>query len=242
MDLDGKVALVTGGASRVGGEISSALVKAGCHLLVHYHLSEEKAAAVVQETRETGHRAIPLQADLRQPAEVEGLFEAIEAEFGRLDILVNSAAEMQAIEFTTASISDWERTMDLNLRAPFLCIQRAAWLMEGQGGSIVNISDVGARETWTRFPLYSISKAGLEMLTRLAARALGPDVRVNAVAPGLVLRSPETPPEEWERLYHALPLRRPGSPRDVARAVIFLCQNDFITGETITVDGGRQLT
>jgi NAD(P)-dependent dehydrogenase (short-subunit alcohol dehydrogenase family) len=241
MDLNGKVALITGGARRVGRSISTALANAGCHLAIHYHQSAQEAADLVQAAREMGLRADSAQADLRQPGEIDALFAAIERKFGQLDILVNSAAEMQVQDLLAASVDEWEQAMDLNLRAPFLCVQHAARLMNAQGGNIVNVSDIGARKTWTRFPLYSISKAGLEMLTRLAARALGPSIRVNAVAPGLVLRSPETDPEQWERLYQALPLGRPGTPEDVARAVVFLCRNDFITGETITVDGGRQL-
>jgi pteridine reductase len=241
VELEGKIALVTGGASRVGRAISSALAQHGCHLVVHYHRSAQAAEEVVRMARSIGVRAIRAQADLRREEDVEALFASVDEGFDRLDILVNSAADMQAGDLRSATINDWEQTINLNLRAPFLCTQQAARRMGGRSGVIINISDVAAAKTWTRFPVYSISKAGLEMLTRLAARSLGPQIRVNAIAPGLVLRAPDTDPERWENLYRALPLGRPGSPDDVARGVIFLCQNEFITGETLFIDGGRQL-
>lgn len=241
MELEGKVALVTGGASRVGRSISTALAEHGCDLVVHYHQSAKAAEEFVRSAESMGVRAVSAPADLRQEAGVTALFAAVDAHFAGLDILVNSAADMAAGDLGTATLADWERTINLNLRAPFLCIQAAAQRMNGGAGVIINITDVAADKTWTRFPIYSVSKAGLEMLTRLAARALGPDIRVNAIAPGLILRSPDTSPERWESLYRALPLRRPGSPEDVAQGVIFLCQNEFITGETLFIDGGRQL-
>jgi pteridine reductase len=172
---------------------------------------------------------------------VKALFQAVDEQFGGLDILVNSAADMPSGDLLTAGLDDWERTMGLNLRGPFLCIQAAAQRMRGRSGVIINITDVATERAWTRFPIYSISKAGLEMLTRLAARSLAPGIRVNAIAPGLILRSPDTSQDRWEALYGALPLKRPGDPEDVARGVIFLCQNEFITGETLVIDGGRHL-
>ncbi len=241
MELDGKVALVTGGASRIGRVISAALMDHGCHLVVHYHQSREDALDLVRMAESGGVRAIAARADLRHARDVKTLFQSVDEEFGGLDILVNSAAHMTSDDLRTATLADWERTMDLNLRGPFLCIQAAAQRMQGRSGVIINITDVATEMAWTRFPIYSISKAGLEMLTRLAARALAPGIRVNAIAPGLILRSPDTGPDRWETLYGALPLKRPGGPEDVARAVVFLCQNEFITGETLLIDGGRHL-
>jgi NAD(P)-dependent dehydrogenase (short-subunit alcohol dehydrogenase family) len=133
---------------------------------------------------------------------------------------------------------DWDQTLDLNLKGAFFCLQQAAKRM--RIGAIVNISDVIGRRPWKRFPVHSISKAGLEMLTQVASLALAPDIRVNAIAPGLVLRPSTMDPARWEALSAKSPLQRSGTPKDIVEAVLFLLKNDYITGETLVVDGGMQ--
>ncbi len=242
MDIAGKTTLVTGAARRVGRAIALALAERGCDLLVHFNSSTEEASETVGLARAAGVRAESAQADLTDLKGIEELFQILDKSFDGLDILVNSAAIMQPIELLQASEEDWDRTINLNLRAPFFCIQLAAQRMRQRGvGAIVNISDVAGLRPWSRYPVHSISKAGLEMLTKVAARALAPQIRVNAVAPGPVLRSDWIDPPLWNQITEALPLRRGGSPRDVSSAVIFLLENEFITGETIVVDGGRNL-
>lgn len=241
MDLGGKIALVTGSARRVGRAIAIALAERGCDLLVHYNNSSSEAEITVDKARAAGVRAASIQADLTSIEGIRKLFQGLDQTYDRLDLLVNSAAVMQQVDLMQVSEEDWDRTLDLNLKAPFFCIQLAAERMQPQGGAIVNISDVAGFRPWRRYPAHSISKAGLEMLTGVAARALGPEIRVNAVAPGPVLRSEWIDEPRWQQITGALPLRRGGSPRDVADAVIFLFENDFITGETIIVDGGRNL-
>jgi pteridine reductase len=159
-----------------------------------------------------------------------------------LDVLVNSAAIMQRIDFDEVGVEDWSSTINLNLRAPFFCIQHAARIMKrNHGGVIINISDIAGLKPWPRFPVHSISKAGMEMLTRVAARTYAPEIRINAIAPGPVLKPDEMSDERWKQIGAKLPLGKPGNPAAIVEAVLFLIQNDAITGETLAVDGGDQL-
>jgi NAD(P)-dependent dehydrogenase (short-subunit alcohol dehydrogenase family) len=238
MELAGKVALVTGGAQRVGRSIARALAREGCDLVVHFHRSQVEAEATVAELRTLGPSAVAVQADLRRLDELERVFAEIDRRHGRLDLLVNSAAILEPVDLFNASEADWASTMDLNLRAPFFCLQAAARRMRPGGGAIVNISDVAGRRPWPRYPIHSISKAGVEMLTRVAALALAPEIRVNAVAPGPVEKPQRMSDERWAEIGRALPLGRPGRAADVAEAVVFILRNDYLVGETLVVDGG----
>jgi len=232
VELQGKIALVTGGAHRLGRALALALAEAGCDIALHYHASAGPAADTAGEIRSLGRRAVALPADLSSTQQIEGL-----------DILINSAAILEAVDLLDVSETDWQRTIDLNLKAAFFCLQQAARRMQRRGGgSIVNISDVAGLRPWARYPIHSISKAGIEMLTQVAALALAPDIRVNAVAPGPVLRPERMSAERWRSLGSRLPLQRTGTPDDITQAVLFLLRNDFMTGETITVDGGDRLT
>jgi len=242
MQLAGKTALVTGSAHRLGRAIALALASRGCDLMVHYHRAEEQAADTVAQARRLGVRAVPTRADLTSVPEIVSLFRSVDEELGGLDILVNSAAVLQRHEILQVSDEDWENTIRLNLKAPFFCTQQAARrMLTRNGGAIVNVSDLAALRPWQRFPVHSISKAGLEMLTKVSALALAPDIRVNAVAPGPVLKPVGMTEGRWQEIGSSVPLGRPGSPQDVAEAVIFLIEDDYVTGETITVDGGASL-
>ncbi len=234
------LALVTGAAHRVGREIAAALVRAGYTVGLHYHRSEQAAQQTAQELRELGGTVFTVQADLTDGAQIDRMFEQVDTWGCPLRVLVNSAAVMPAGDLRTLSEAEWDAALALNLRAPWLCARAAARRMS-TGGVIINITDSGARKAWTGYPAYTISKAGLETLTRLLAKTLAPQVRVNAVAPGLILPSPEVSPEHWQKLVERLPLKRAGSPAAVAKAVLFLVENDYITGETLVVDGGYQL-
>ena len=171
---------------------------------------------------------------------VDSLFSSPESGVSRLAILVNSAAFFSQTDIRQLSIPEWDKTMDLNLRAPFLCAQQAAQRMTN-GDLIVNVSDVGAQKTWSRFPAYSVSKAGLEALTRMMARALAPAIRVNAIAPGLVMPGESISQSEWDNLVHKLPMKRPAKTEEVAYALEFIIKNPYLTGQTIVVDGGYSL-
>ena len=242
MDVKAKVALVTGGAHRLGRDIALALANRGCHLLIHYHQAETEASRTVEEARAAGVQAFLASADLRSPQSIAALFAEVDKHFGRLDILVNSAAELEPQDLLSLSAEDWDRVMDLNLRGSFLCLQQAAARMRSRrGGAIVNISDIAGHRPWPRYPVHSISKAGVEMLTKVASLALAPDIRVNAVAPGPVVKPVAMSDDRWADLAAALPLRRAGSGADVAEAVLFCLENDFVNGETLLLDGGDHL-
>jgi pteridine reductase len=242
MDLSGRVALVTGSARRLGRAIARGLAEAGVHIAVHYHAAQEQAEQADAEFRDLGVQSAVFQADLTDPTQISKLFADIEGTFGRLDILVNSAAIFEHQPILAIEADTWDHVMNLNLRAPFLCCQHAAGLMGRSGeGRIINIADVAAYQPWPGYAPYAISKAGLVMLTKLMARALAPDVLVNAVAPGPVLPPDDLTPEERRRLAAMTPLQRLGEPADVVRAVLFLAEANYITGETIVVDGGKLL-
>jgi pteridine reductase len=155
-------------------------------------------------------------------------------------VLVNSAAFMPHGNVDSLSLENWDTALDLNLRAPFLLAQEASKKM-ADGSSIINISDVGSQKAWSRYPSYTVSKAALESLTKILARALAPKIRVNAIAPGFVLQSDIVPAEEWDRLIGRVPLKRPARTEEITSALEFLLQNEYITGQTIVVDGGYSL-
>jgi NAD(P)-dependent dehydrogenase (short-subunit alcohol dehydrogenase family) len=234
------LAVVTGAAHRLGKAIALELARHGYAIGLHYHTAQTEAVATAGELRAAGCAVELLPADLTNPAEVAALFSRVEGLPYRLKVLVNSAGVMARGDLRALTVEDWDATLALNLRAPWLCAREAARRMP-EGGVIVNLSDSGVHKTWDAYPVYAISKSGLEVLTRLLARSLAPGIRVNAVAPGLILPSAQTSADDWQRLVNRLPLKQAGTPQDVARAVWFLVENEYLTGETIVVDGGYQL-
>lgn len=240
-----RVALVTGAARRVGRAIALELAAQGYALAVHAHSAPQ---AAVDETlaacRAFGVSAEAFRADLAGPAAIEGLFAAVDARFGRLDVLVNSASTFQRRRLMDVTLDDWQRTLAVNLTAPFLCTQAAVRQMRGQsppGGVIVNIGDQGALEPWPDYADHGVSKAGLLALTQLTALSEAPLIRANMVVPGLVMKPDAMPEARWSGLAAETPAGRPGSAEDVARAVAFLAGEPFITGAILRVDGGAGL-
>jgi len=242
MNLQGRVALVTGGGKRVGRAIALALAARGANVVVHYHHSQSEARETTQAISALGVDGQRIQADLSDPAEINRMMFIVKDLVGPIDVLVNSASAFQAKPVMELSVEDWDAVMAVNLRAPFLLSQQSARLMQEQGeGVIVNIADIAGQVPWPRFPHHSVSKAGLIMLTRVLAKALAPTIRVNAVVPGPTLKPDGMPDERWETLGDVLPLRRTGSPENVAQAVLGLIENDFVTGAIWNVDGGDSL-
>ena len=241
----GQVALVTGGARRVGEAIALELAAGGADVLVHYHSSgRDSVEATLNAIRAHGVRAFAQQADLGQEEGVERLFAGLRQHFDRLDILVNSAALFQQRRLHEVSLEDWERTMAVNLRAPFLCTQAAARMMGAQrppGGVIINLLDRGVDGPWQAYAHHGVSKAALWALTQVSALELAPAIRVNAVIPGPVLPSAGMSAGRWQAVTEATPLGRGGSAQDVARAVRFLATADYVTGEALRVNGGEHL-
>jgi NAD(P)-dependent dehydrogenase (short-subunit alcohol dehydrogenase family) len=232
------LALVTGGAKRLGKAFALHLARLGYSIALHYNTSEEEARQTKREIESIGVQVHLLQADLSQPKEITRLFSNLQPL--TLNLLVNSAAVMSVGNPRELSSAEWDSTLDLNLRAPFFLSQRAARMMTS-GGLIINISDIAAHKSWTRYPAYTVSKAGLESLTQILARALAPSIRVNAIAPGLVLPSDVVTEEGWGKLVERLPLQRAATLDEITSALEFLIKNEYITGQTITVDGGYSL-
>ncbi|HSL31418.1 MAG TPA: SDR family oxidoreductase [Anaerolineales bacterium] len=230
------LALVTGGAHRLGKVFALTLAQHGFDLILHYHRSLDDAQQTQTEIESLGRRVRLSPADLTDPGQVRSLVSSLDS----LHVLVNSAALMSGRGFDALTLDDWDTSLDLNLRAPFLLSQECARKMT-EGGLIVNITDVGAVKAWSRYPSYTVSKAALESLTRVLARALAPSIRVNAIAPGLVLQSEIVKDEEWQRLVNRIPLKRPARAEEIGSALEFLIKNEYITGQTITIDGGYSL-
>jgi len=235
------VALVTGGAVRLGRALSLGLAEAGFNVVIHYHTSEAAAREVARRVEALGRRAVTVGADIGNPDQIPRLADAVEQEFGRLDLLVNSAASFRRGSFAEIDVQEWDEVFAVNLRGPFLLVQRLAPLLRKSGGSVVNIVDLSAMEPWVGRPHHAVSKAGLLHLTRVMARVLAPDVRVNAIAPGTVLPPADFDPAALERERERTLLRTLGSPEDIVRTTLFLAESAFMTGEVITVDGGRSI-
>jgi pteridine reductase len=230
------LALVTGAAHRLGKSFALTLARLGYDIVLHYHSADDAALQTKAEIESLKRNVTLAQADLTQPDEINSLISNLQS----LNVLVNSAAFMPSGNVDSLSLENWDTALDLNLRAPFLLAQEASKKMI-DGSSIINITDVGAQKAWSRYPSYTVSKAALESLTRILARALAPKIRVNAIAPGFVLQSDIVPAEEWERLIGRVPLKRPARTEEITSALEFLLQNEYITGQTIVVDGGYSL-
>jgi NAD(P)-dependent dehydrogenase (short-subunit alcohol dehydrogenase family) len=232
------LALVTGGAHRLGKAFALTLAHMGYDLLLQYHSAEEQAQNTKNEIEPLGVKVHLVNADLTQPDQIQSLFANVESL--TLNVLVNSAAIMPVGTPRELELQGWDSALDLNLRAPFLLAQQAAKRMTN-GGLIVNITDIGAQKAWSRYPSYTVSKAGLESITKLLARAFAPGIRVNAIAPGLVLPSDVVSREQWDKLVEKLPLKRAATLDEITYALQFLINNEYITGQTIVVDGGYSL-
>lgn len=233
-----RVALVTGAARRVGQALAVALARHGYDIAVHHHGTD--ASETLSQCRAAGVRADAFREDLTQPEAPVRLVQNVAAAFGRLDVVVNSAAVMLRMPMGEITADQWDQVFALNLRAPFLVAQEAARHLP-DGGCIINIADLAAFETWPDYLPHGASKAALVYLTRALARVLAPRVRVNAVAPGTVLLPEGWNPAAEQRLLETTPLRRWGSPADVAQAVLYLLDAAYVTGETLIVDGGRHV-
>ena len=250
MELTGGVALVTGAAHRLGKAIAIGLASAGMDIVIHYGGSKAEAETTAIEIERLGVGAVALQADLSHARDIERLLREVARRHGRLDVLVNSAATFQPVKFDAVTVGDWDRVMAVNLRAPFLLLQGARELLVASArrrddtpALAVNIADLSGVLAWRGFAPHAVSKAGLLHLTRVAARELAPEVRVNAIVPGAILPPPDMPPdgEAWRRIGAAGLLGRSGDPSQVADTVRFLAANDFVTGAVIHVDGGESL-
>jgi pteridine reductase len=241
MKLGGRVALVTGAGRRVGRAIALALAAKEMRVAVHYHSSADEAEGTVRLARAAGAPdAWSVRADLRDADACAHLIDEVADRGNAFDVLVNSAAEMHRTPFDSVSSDKWDDIMALNLKSPFFCSQAAARRMS-DGGVIVNIADLAALETWPEYIPHGISKAGVMQMSRALARKLAPRIRVNSVVPGAVLLPEHWTKEDADKLVRTTPLARLGAPEDVAHAVIYLLESDYVTGDAVIVDGGRHL-
>lgn len=241
MEITGRVALVTGGAHRVGRALSTALAEAGMRVAINYNSASAEADALVSELRARGHECRAYQSDLTHPESPASLIADVTRDLGGLDVLVNSAAVMRRTPVDEVSVAEWDDIFALNLRAPFFLSQAARPWLRNVNGCIVNLADLAAFETWPEYIPHGISKAGIVQMTRAMARAFAPEIRVNAIAPGAVLL-----PDDWSDATRAhfattTPLRRIGSPNDVVEALLYLVRADYVSGDTLLVDGGRHV-
>jgi pteridine reductase len=239
-NLNGKVALVTGAAKRLGRAIAIHLAREGADVVVHFHRSAAEAQEVAGQITNLGSRAICLPADLAKKSDIDKLFASTNKEFGRLDILVNNASNFLQVDFASITEEVWDAALDVNLKAPFFCSQAAAPLLKKNHGIILNLSDVAGFLGWTGYIPHSVSKAGVTMLTRVLAKTLAPEIRVNAIAPGTITM-PGDPPDLAADFIKRAPLQRTGTTEDVTAAISFLINSPFITGEVLMLDGGRTL-
>lgn len=242
--LENKVALITGGSRRIGAATARLLHQQGMRLVIHYRNSVVEAEALRAElTEQRADSVLLIRGDLREIAKVKNLVREAANEMGRLDALVNNASVFYPTPIKSTTEDQWQDIMDTTLRAPFFLSQAAAPYLEKSRGSIVNITDIYAERPLQEHPVYNAAKAGLLSLTRSLARDLGPQIRVNAVAPGAIMW-PQRGMDELsrQRMVSRTPLKRTGAPEDIARAVQFLLEGaDFVTGQVINVDGGRSV-
>jgi pteridine reductase len=243
VELAGKVAVVTGGAVRIGRALALALADAGASVVIHYFHSEDEARATVDEISARGGRAKMVANNLAEPvSSARTIFQGAADAFGEVDILVNSAAIFDRGTLASTTEADWDRHFNINLKAPFfLCREFNARRTPGRPGNIVNVVDWRALRPVTGHLAYNLAKSALAMLTQILALELAPEVRVNAVAPGAILPPPGADANFMERLAQQIPLRRTGTTDDVTSAVLYLLRSEFITGEVLCVSGGQNL-
>lgn len=226
----------------MGREIAITLAKKGTSVLLHYNTSKAEAQAVQSEIKSAGGDCRLFQADLAKPIEIQRMIKEIFDSVSAVDILVNNASAFYKTLIGTTQESDWDYLMDVNLKAPFLLSREIGCRMtHDRGGKIINIADWSGFRPYKNYAPYCVSKGGLITLTKALARDLAPKVYANAVAPGPVLLPEDFTDEEKEKAIGKTLLRRAGSPQDVANAVVFLAESDFINGTVLTVDGGRSI-
>jgi NAD(P)-dependent dehydrogenase (short-subunit alcohol dehydrogenase family) len=241
VQASGKVALVTGAAKRVGKAIALALAQRGAHVAISYHRSEAKARQTVQEIEARGVHSLAVQGDISRSAEVNAMVAQVIEHFGHIDVLVNNASNYYKTPFDSLTEDHWDDLVGTNLKGTFLVAKRVGdEMLKAGSGKIINLTDWAGFRPYKDYLPYCVAKAGVIALTKALAQTLAPSIQVNAVAPGPVLLSEEFDDNIRQAVVRATPLKRIGSPEDIAQTVVFLVEgSDFITGATIVVDGGR---
>jgi len=242
MNISGKVALITGSAKRIGRLTATELAKRGARVAIHFRSSGQEATETLRLIQDDGGSGSLFQADLSEVPAIEDMFRKLDQQFGGLDILVNSASTFHTSTAEDTSAELWDEQLNSNARAPFFVAQAAAQMMMKRGnGKIINIVDVAGEMIWPGYFAYSVSKAALIAVNRGLAKAYAPEIQVNGIAPGPVLFPDHYTEEQKRTAIERTLLKRAGHPSDVVNAVVFLIENDYITGEIIHVDGGRHI-
>jgi pteridine reductase len=240
--LEGQIVWITGSAKRVGRVVALAAAQEGAEIVVHCRQSRVEGERVVSEIRALGGSAILVQGDHGMPEDAHRMVEEIQARFGRLTSLVNGASTFPQAPFESISEGDFFQSIRDNLYGPFLCAQAALPLLrKASPGRIVNFTDSAFVRPYRKYAHYMAAKGGLHTLTLALARELAPEVLVNEIAPGPVLEPEDMTPERRAATLQRVPVGRWGTPEDVAKAVIFLLESNYLCGETICVDGGRTI-
>jgi NAD(P)-dependent dehydrogenase (short-subunit alcohol dehydrogenase family) len=238
--LEGKTALVTGAAKRIGRSLALALAEQGADVAITYRSSEADALATVDAIRRHRVRAAAVYCDLGDAACVRGSVEATIRELGRIDVLVNNAGLFETLPLESITLEQWDAMLNTNTRGPFLMAQAAHAQLKQRQGRIVNIGSLGGLHPWATHGHYCVSKAAVHMLTKTMAKAWAPEITVNCVAPGMIVNGEVDP--GYEHFVEKTPMRRNGTPEDVAAAVLFFATGPrFITGQVLSVDGGLGL-
>jgi NAD(P)-dependent dehydrogenase (short-subunit alcohol dehydrogenase family) len=245
MDLTSRVVLLTG-AKRIGAAVAAAVAQRGADVVLSYNRSRDEADRVADVVRGLGRKALVHQADVSDEAACAGLMQAVSEAFGRLDVLVNMASVYRSVPFAELTPAEWDRQLSVDLRGTFLASRAAIPLMQrDDGGRIINFADwvaASGRPRYKGYLAYYVAKSGVKALTEALALELAPhQILVNAIAPGPILAPPGTSAEESAAVERATPLGRWGGEGEIVKAVLALIDTDFITGETIRVDGGRHV-
>lgn len=239
-----KCALITGAAKRIGAAIAIKLHDAGFNITLHYRHSQNEAIALAQQLNKMrAGSVITLQADLLDDIAQQKLVDSHIAHWGNLDVLVNNASRFYPTPINSATRAQWQDVMGSNVEAPFFLSQKCFPFLKKTHGSIINIVDIYSQKPLTQHPIYSISKAGIAMLTKTLATELAPDIRVNSISPGNILWPSDNIPNEalQQKMLSNIPLRRQGEPNDIAETVLFLINQPYMTGQLVNVDGGKSL-
>jgi len=239
-----RVALVTGSGRRLGRKIAIALAKAGFDIVVNYNHSDLEARKTVKEIIALGRRSISIKADVSRRTQVKRMVQTAVKEFGRIDVLVNNAAIFpRKYEFAKIPEKVWNEVLGINLSGSFFCAQEVAKVMlEQKSGHIINLASLGAFLSWPHFLPYNVSKSGIVMLTKTMAKALAPDIHVNAIAPGTIIIPNEEKDEAHMPSIERIPFRKYGKPSDITEMIVFLVNStDYVTGQIFTIDGGATI-
>ncbi len=242
MNIENSVVLITGAAMRVGRTVALELAKRGAIIAFSYYLEEEPWRETMEEIKSFCGECLAIQTEIRSAADVKNLVDQTVAHYGRVDVLINNASVWLRSPVLEITEAEWDLSLDVNLKGPFLASQAVApYMLERGQGLILNITDLSAFQTWPGYAHHAASKAGLVALTKSLAVELAPKIRVNAIAPGTVLLPEDAPPEKVQWAEEKSLLKRVGEPEDVANLVIFLVESEFTTGAVYFVDGGRSL-